>query len=397
MIRAGVGHSTHASTAAAAAQAVDMALGQAATARADLAVVFFSAGYAAHERQLADAIARRAGTDLVTGCSAAGIVTSAGEIEGGDGLAVLVIASDQVKCRSLLFQPLRDREIDIGTQLAGVTAPRGTQGSLLALFPDTYSGQPQRLLESLHDERGFTPVVGAGASENGAAQATYQLGITGVTSNAVAGLYLDGSFRTHIEITQGCQPISDPMVITKAERNLIYEINERPALDVFSSLLKGPLATDLRRALSVLFIGLPADRLINSVAPGKYLVRNIIGIDPGKKIIGVGEDVSEGESMVFTMRDGQRAREDLAQMLGRQVKNLGGQTPAFGFYFNCCARGSSLYGIAGIDTAYIRRTLGDFPLIGMFGGYELAPLGRANHLFAYTGVLALITELGVME
>jgi small ligand-binding sensory domain FIST len=46
----------------------------------------------------------------------------------------------------------------------------------------------------------------------------------------------------------------------------------------------------------------------------------------------------------------------------------------------------------GIDTAYIGQTLGDFPLIGMFGGYELAPLGRKNHLFAYTGVLALITE-----
>jgi hypothetical protein len=30
----------------------------------------------------------------------------------------------------------------------------------------------------------------------------------------------------------------------------------------------------------------------------------------------------------------------------------------------------------------------------MFGGYELAPLGGANHLFAYTGVLALVTEPG---
>ena len=64
-------------------------------------------------------------------------------------------------------------------------------------------------------------------------------------------------------------------------------------------------------------------------------------------------------------------------------------------YFNCCARGNSLYGIPGIDSAYIRQALGDFPLIGMFGGYELAPLGRANHLFAYTGVLALVTESGI--
>ncbi|MBM4298521.1 MAG: hypothetical protein FJ143_12355, partial [Deltaproteobacteria bacterium] len=121
------------------------------------------------------------------------------------------------------------------------------------------------------------------------------------------------------------------------------------------------------------------------------LVRNIIGIDADKGILGVAEEVTEGESMVFVMRDGERAREDLNQMLQRQKDNLAGRTPAFGFYFNCCARGHSLYGIPGIDSAYIKQALGDFPLIGMFGGYELAPLGRANHLFAYTGVLALVT------
>ena len=159
-------------------------------------------------------------------------------------------------------------------------------------------------------------------------------------------------------------------------------------LRVFS---RGPLAEDIRRALMVLFVGVPADRRENSVAPGKYLVRNIIGLDPDKGILGVAEEVSAGEAMIFTMRDGQRAREDLGQMLQRQVQALGGKKPAFGLYFNCCARGNSLYGIPGIDSAYIRQALGDVPLIGMFGGYELAPLGRANHLFAYTGVLALVT------
>jgi small ligand-binding sensory domain FIST len=306
---------------------------------------------------------------------------------------VLALSSGQLRCQPFLFRPLQERDAEIGVELARVAAPNEADASLLVLFPDTYRGQPQRLLESLHDECGFTPVVGAGASENGAAQATYQLSSAGITSNAVAGWRLAGSFQSHIEITQGCQPITEPMVVTKAERNLIYEINGRPALEVFAGVLKGPLAEDLRRALMVLFVGLPADRLINSVAPGKYLVRNIIGIDGEKGILGVAEEVTEGESMIFAMRDGRRAREDLNQMLERQAANLAGRKPAFGFYFNCCARGSSLYGIPGIDSAYIKQILGDFPLIGMFGGYELAPLGRANHLFAYTGVLALITEL----
>jgi small ligand-binding sensory domain FIST len=392
MIKAGVGQSNSASTASAVEEALDQALMQADCGQADGVVVFFSVEHAARERELLETVRRVAATDRIAGCSAAGILTQRGELEGGHGLAVLVLSSDRIRCQPLWYKPLRERENDIGVQLAQVTAPSEAAQSLLALFPDTYSGQPQEILESLHDERGFTPVVGAGASENGTARATYQLGSGGIASNALAGIHLSGSFQCHIEITQGCQPITAPMVITKAERNLIYEINERPALEVFAGLLKGPLAQDIRRALMFLFVGLPADRLINSVAPGKYLVRNIIGIDPEKGILGVAENVTEGEAVIFTMRDGQRAREDLTQMLQRQADNLGGRDPAFGFYFNCCARGSSLYGIPGIDSAYIKKTLGDFPLIGMFGGYELAPLGRANHLFAYTGVLALITE-----
>jgi small ligand-binding sensory domain FIST len=205
-------------------------------------------------------------------------------------------------------------------------------------------------------------------------------------------MYISGNLETHIDITQGCQPITQAMTITKAERNLIHEIDHQPALEVFAKLLKGPLAEDLRRALMVLFVGLPADRSENSVAAGKYLVRNIIGLDPEKGIVAVADQVSEGQSMNFVLRDGQRARDDLQEMLQRQLARLNGQKPDFGFYFNCCARGSSLYGIPGIDAAYIKQALGDFPLIGMFGGYELAPLGRANHLFAYTGVLVLVTE-----
>ena len=262
----------------------------------------------------------------------------------------------------------------------------------MILLPDTYNGNPQPLLSAMAGKAGFHPVVGAGTTENGAAGATFQLCADKVASNSIAGAYLSGDFDLHIDITQGCQPISAPMTITKAEGNLIYEINDRPAIEVFAKLLKGPLAEDLRRALMVLFVGLPSNREENSVAAGKYLVRNIVGLDAEKGILGVADSVSEGESMIFAMRDGQRAREDLDQMLRRQIEKLNGRKPGFGLYFNCCARGNSLYGIPGIDSAYIRQALGDFPLIGMFGGYELAPLGRANHLFAYTGVLALLTE-----
>jgi small ligand-binding sensory domain FIST len=392
MIRAGAGQSSISSTEQAAEQAAVEAMGQAGVSRADVVVVFFTADHAANGQILLSTLRRVTRSDRIVGSSGAGVLTSQGEIEGRHGLAVLVMASDEVQTRPFLFQPLRERDQEIGAQIAQTLAPAPDRASLLSLFPDTYNGQPQRLLNSLQDKTGFVPVVGAGSSEAGMAQATYQVCGENCASNSVAGLHLSGSFQALIDITQGCQPITEPMIITKAEKNLILEIDDRPALEAFAKLLKGPLAEDLRRALMFIFVGLPADPDQQTVGPGEYLVRNIIGLDPVKGIVGIAGEVKEGQSMIFTLRDGQRAREDLNQMLQRQVQKLDGRRPAFGFYFNCCARGSSLYGMPGIDTAYISQTLGDFPLIGMFGGYELAPLGRKNHLFAYTGVLALITE-----
>ena len=362
--------------------------------RADGGVVFFTADHVDQKQELVESLARAIGTDCVAGSSAAGVLSADGEIEGAHGIAVLAFATDQFSSRPFIFEPLRGNEENLGSSFGGFLAKAQEEHSLMLLFPDTYNGNAQNLLQAIESRAGFHPIAGAGSSENGSAGATYQLCGDKVATNALAGMYLSGEFQTHIDITQGCQPITEPMVITKAENNLIYEIDNRPALEVFAKLLKGPLAEDLRRALMVLFVGLPADRSENSVAAGKYLVRNIIGLDPQKGIIGVADQVSEGQSMIFTLRDGQRARDDLQQMLKRQAGKLNGKKPAFGFYFNCCARGSSLYGIPGIDSAYIKQTLGDFPLIGMFGGYELAPLGGANHLFAYTGVLALITEQG---
>ena len=79
-----------------------------------------------------------------------------------------------------------------------------------------------------------------------------------------------------------------------------------------------------------IFIGLPAGPDQDTIIPGQYLVRNIIGLDPAKGIVGIADQVREGQSMIFTLRDGQRAREDLSQMLQRQSRKLDGRKPAFG-------------------------------------------------------------------
>jgi small ligand-binding sensory domain FIST len=392
MIRAGVGQSTEASTEKAVDQAFAAALAHAEIRQADMALIVLTAEHMRDQERLRNAVSHAANHAVVVGSSAAGILTGEGEVEGSHGIAVLALASDQLQANAFLFEPLRGHDAEAGARIAKLAGPALGGNLLTVLMPDSYNGQAQEMLQAMEREIGYSPVIGAGSSESGVAGATFQLCNDKVATNAVAGLHLSGSFESFIDITQGCQPITEPLVITRADGNIIYEIDNRPAFEVFTSVLKGPLLEDLRRALMYVFVGVPADRRRNSVGGGEYLVRNIIGLDSEKKIIGVADEVTEGQAMIFTLRDGQRARDDLGQMLKRQAQRLDGKKPVFGVYFNCCARGASLYGIPGIDSAYIRQVLGDFPLIGMFGGYELAPLGGANHLFAYTGVLALIAE-----
>ena len=96
MIRACVGHSQRQSTEDAVKDAASAALQQAGATRADLAMIFFTADHAGHPRELVSSLTHSVGTDCVVGSSGAGVLTGKGEIEGGSGVAVLVIAAEEV-------------------------------------------------------------------------------------------------------------------------------------------------------------------------------------------------------------------------------------------------------------------------------------------------------------
>ena len=213
-----------------------------------------------------------------------------------------------------------------------------------------------------------------------------------MASRALAALHLSGDLRHTIGVTQGCQPLGPQARITAGDGNAILEVDGRPALEVLRSRLPGPLAGSLDRLGGHLFVGLPPDPNQDTIVPGEYLVRHLIGVDESRGALLVAATVRANEPLHFVLRDAQAARDDLKEMLKRVASADAPETRRFGFYFNCAGRGTSLYGMPGIDTAYISSALGDLPIAGFFGNAEIAPLRGQNRLFTYTGVLALIGD-----
>jgi len=183
-------------------------------------------------------------------------------------------------------------------------------------------------------------------------------------------------------LTQGCIPIGPVRRIDEARDNIIMQIDGRPALQSFLDDIGPGLAQDMRRLGGVIFAGLP----VAGSDTGDYLVRNLMGIDPGRGWIALAAEVAPGDPIVFCRRDPDSARQDLVRML----RQLGGRLrgpPKGGVYVSCIARGAALFGEPGVETALIRETLGDFPLVGFFANGEIS----RDRLYGHTGVLTLFT------
>jgi small ligand-binding sensory domain FIST len=114
------------------------------------------------------------------------------------------------------------------------------------------------------------------------------------------------------------------------------------------------------------------------------VVRNLVGIDPQRGWIAIGDEVKVGASLIFVRRDRDAAERDLVRMLAGLKRRLQGP-PQAGLYFSCIARGPNLFGEGSAEIAILRRELGEFPLAGMFCNGEICN----DRLYGYTGVLAL--------
>jgi small ligand-binding sensory domain FIST len=198
----------------------------------------------------------------------------------------------------------------------------------------------------------------------------------------LSGVLFTDAIGLQTSLTQGCSPIGPHRRITAAQRNILVELDGRPALDVFKEDIGEILARDIARVGGYIFAGLP----IPGSDTGDYLVRNLVGVDMGQKLVAIGDLVEEGQEMMFCRRDANTAREDLSRMLARLKRRLAGP-PRGGIYVSCLGRGVNLFGDDSEELRQIRDELGDFPLVGFYANGEVFQ----DRVYGYTGVLTLFT------
>ena len=202
----------------------------------------------------------------------------------------------------------------------------------------------------------------------------------GVGDGGVSGVLFSAEVAAATGLSQGCSPFGAAHVISDCRDNVLFELDGRPALEVFKEEVAELFARGLARDAGQFHAALP----ITGSDTGDYLVRNLVGVDSRRGWLAIGDVPTVGDKIMFCRRDGSSAKEDLARMLRHVKRRLQG-TPRGAVYYSCVARGPNLFGPGSAELGMVRETLGDVPLVGFFCNGEISNA----RLYGYTGVLTV--------
>jgi small ligand-binding sensory domain FIST len=365
------------------------------TAKVDLAMLFVSPKFVGELADLIEDIHLRLGARNLVGCTGGGIIGVDREVEGSPAVALWAASMPGVS-----VEPFRVTQ----QQVEEANGPAFWHSELgigledepsLILLPDPFSIDATRTVEELSAAYPGRPLVGGLAS--GARQPGGNRVWIGekVYEDGAVGVALCGAVRMRAIVSQGCRPIGEPLIVTKAQRNVIFELASQPPVVALQETLKTLSHQDRQLAQQALFVGRVINEYQADFHRGDFLIRNIVGLDPNNGAIAIGDrEIRPGQTIQFQLRDGAAADEDLCELIGKQEATLAEHPPEGALLFSCLGRGEGLFGKPNHDVSVIREKIGPLPLAGFFCNGEIGPVGDKTFVHGFTSVLALFEPIG---
>jgi len=357
------------------------------TGACDLAVLFFTPHHIEGILDVLDRVRDRLSPRCLIGCSCEGVIGADTEVERQPGISLLAGRLPGVQ-----LQPFHVDRGDWGPllndppKLKVLARPRPDTRAWLALG-DPYTTPPDEMIAIL-EAVAQAPILGGMASGGGPGQNVLILNDRLYTAGMV-GLTISGAVRVDTVVSQGCKPIGRPLLVTRAEENLIEQLGGKPALEALQDTIHTLSSEDRQSLGDNLLLGVVINEYQAEFGCGDFLIRQIIGADPDTGAIAVGDEVSVGQTVQFHLRDAATADEDLRILMKRQGR---GTPPAGGLIFSCNGRGTRMFDRPCHDVMAVLDAAPSTPLAGFFAQGELGPVGGKSFIHGHTASVVLFRE-----
>jgi len=404
-INAGVGMSRHHNPNVAGREAAEQALQKAGVSKPDFVFMFASIGY--DQPSLLRAVREATGGAPLSGCSAEGTINGDEADESGFSVVVTAISSEELRWHNGLAAGLEAEPRALGKRVAKDLLPHLSSDTIgLFVFPDgvkDFIVPTNNLIdnffagleENLPSER-FLPLWGGGAGNNfnNFASPTYQYCDDELITDGVSYALLSGEAQRSWAISHACIPIGGERIVTRSKGNIIYEIDGKPAMEVFEEYLPAGTLTDdrdwARYAISLAL----CFRAPNYMKDEEYVVRGMPSVSMADGSITVQTEVPEGTSVWLSSRDKEKVSNGFNRMAAQIKDQLDGEKPKLVFQFECGTRGKAMFReqekLQLLDR--FRQSLdSDAPWVGYYTVGEIGPVEVHNLRHLYTSVVLALS------
>jgi small ligand-binding sensory domain FIST len=352
-------------------------------AEVDLAFLFLSSAHLGEAEAAAEAVREELAPRHLLGCVAEGVVAAGRELERGPAVAVWagVLPGAEIECFHLAAV-----QTDDGIAVAG--APELDEPALVALLVDPFTFPTGPFLAGLNEGYEQIPIVGGIAVGGGRPGAQALILDDAVQAEGAVGAVVSG-LPVLTVVSQGCRPIGREAVVTRCDRNVVYELAGEPALARLRNELAALSSEERALAARGLLAGLVIDENRPQYDTGDFLMRTLLGADQETGALTVGDTVRIGQTLRFFVRDAASADADLRRAL---AGTLGRARPAGALLFTCNGRGTNMFPQPDHDARVVTETLATQALAGFFCGGEIGPVGGKAFLHGFTATLAVFLE-----
>ncbi len=324
-----------------------------------------------------------AGTPNVIGCGAPGVIGGNHGVEDSSAVSAWAAQLPEARVEPFRLETLKFPGEDAETvqRLAVVGMPQTSDDDVVAvLLADPYTFPVDAFVERSGEVLPGLPLVGGLATGQGGRGAARLFADGEVVDSGAVGVLLGGSVMTSMVVSQGARPVGPPMVVTRSEDNILYELAGSPALTKLEEVVSGLPEKERDLIEGGLLIGVAMDEYADDHEHGDFLVRSVVGADPEAGAIATGDVIDVGRTVRFQVRDAGAADEDLTLRLG----DLDLAPVEGALLFSCTGRGRAMYPNSDHDVRLLRSVLGTSGIGGFFAAGEIGPVAGRNHVHGFT-------------
>ena len=283
-----------------------------------------------------------------------------------DSLTLMLFCSDEIEfCAGVGTQASQNPLAAARSAIKQATDKSKQKIGLCVTLPDGLTSSGVAIIKALKQQLGNMPIVGGLTADGGNYQKTYQFYNQEVLTDSIPILLFGGNLLISCGVNSGWNPIGKKSSVTKAEKNIIYEIDCQPALDFYQYYL-GELSPSIEYPLAVF-----------EPDSNNFYMRAPINHDAKQGSITFFGDIPQGAEVQITQGSCEEILNSSELSMQQALDDYPGIQPDAALFFSCTARRQILSTRAEEEYQSAKKHLtAALPSCGFYTYGEIAPLEK---------------------